>query len=178
MICVLWFLYYQILAFIHAKFSFMVERELLNTYCHVVIKKSIKILLRDLFNKLRLDGAQHRMKNLYSTLHEYTAIRIWDTFRTILRPRCDLPSPIQQLSTSLHTIFNEYLLKLNPAPLILIACIPFSPSYHLFARKWRHVVLFGCLLPWGDMLSARVVLNRARRTNKGWSPYAVKGDGI
>lgn len=117
---------------------------------------------------------QHKMNNMLFPLQEYFAITIWDTVRKSLRPRFAPPSPTEKLSTSLHTIYKEYLLKPNPAPNTDRMC-PFSRSYHLFAWKWRHVVLFGCLLPWGDVLAECVVLNRARWTNKGWNPGAVKG---
>jgi hypothetical protein len=156
----------------------MAERMLLNTCCHVVIKKNIKVFLRDLFNKVKLDGAQHRMNNLYSTLDEYTAITIPRcfpyNFKVPLWPAFPYIAAIHFPSYNLQWTSSET----QPGPLTLIACIPFSPSYHLFAWKWRHVVLFGCLLPWGDMLSARVVLNRAWRTNKEWNPYAVRGRNL
>jgi hypothetical protein len=59
---------------------------------------------------------QHKMKNMLFPLQEYFAITIWDTVRKSLRPRFAPPSPTEKLSTSLHTIYKEYLLKLNPAP--------------------------------------------------------------
>jgi hypothetical protein len=56
------------------------------------------------------------MNNIRAPLQECDVIMLRDIVRKILRPRCAPPSPTEKVSTSLHTAYNEYLLKLNQTP--------------------------------------------------------------
>jgi hypothetical protein len=59
---------------------------------------------------------QYKTNNMLYPLQQYFAITIRDTVRKSLRCRFAPPSPTENLPTSLHTIYEEYLPKLNPAP--------------------------------------------------------------